>query len=55
MHLEHCAAEAESENLKPSALRNLVSWLESMIAAEAERSAQAQAHVSPEAAVKLLT
>lgn len=55
MYLRYHVAEAESGDLKPGALRNLVFWLMSQVAADAERSAQAQAHVSPEAAVTVLT
>ena len=55
MYLEFRATESDSEDLKPGALRNLMSWLRSNIAAEAEQSVRAQARVSPQAAVKLLT
>jgi len=55
MYLKYHASEAESEDLKPGALKELVSWVRREIAADAERSAQAQAHVSAEAAVRLLT
>jgi hypothetical protein len=55
MCLNYRPAEVEIGDLKPGALRDLVSWVKSEIAANAERSTQVQAHVSPEAAVKLLT
>lgn len=55
MCLKYQPVEVEIGDLKPGVLRDLVSWVKSTIAAQAQRSAQAQAHVSPEAAVKLLT
>jgi len=55
MYLKYRPAAEEMGDLKPGALRDLVSWVKSEIIADTEHSAQAQAHVSPEAAVKLLT
>ena len=55
MYLKYHPAKVEMEDLKPGALSDLVSWVKSEIAADAEQSAQAQARVSPEAAVRLLT
>jgi len=55
MYLKYHPPEVEVGDLKPGMLRDLVSWVKSRIAAQAQRSEQAQAHVSPEAAVKLLT
>jgi hypothetical protein len=54
-YLAYRAAEAERGDLQPGALQNLVSWIRNKVAAEAERSVQAQAHIRPEAAVRLLT
>jgi len=55
MCLKYQPPSVEIGDLKPGALRDLVSWVKSKIAARAQRSVQAQAHVRPEAAVKLLT
>ena len=55
MCLKYQPPSVEIGDLKPGMLKDLVSWVKSKIAAQAQRSAQAQAHVSPEAAVKLLT
>jgi hypothetical protein len=55
MCLMYQPATTEMGDLKPGALRDLVAWVKSKLAAQAQRSTQAQAHVSPEAAVKLLT
>jgi hypothetical protein len=45
----------EVEQLSPSVLDELVAWVAGCIAAKADEATKAQAHVRPEAAVKLLT
>lgn len=53
--LECPARGMEVEDLTPGVLEELIAWVADRIAARSDQAIQAQAHVRPEAAIKLLT
>jgi len=53
--LQYSPVETGMEDLKPGVLQDLVSWAATRIAMSAADAMEAQAWVSPEVAVKLLT
>jgi len=53
--LEGPSFRAEIDDLSPGVLDELVAWVASQLAAKSDEAAQAQAHVPPETAIKLLT
>jgi hypothetical protein len=54
-YLSRSPVEMEIEDLKPGLLSDLVSWVAGVLAGDPTQGLEAQAHVQPRAAVKLLT
>jgi len=54
VYLTRSPVELSMEDLKPGLLNDIASWVASVLAGAPEQGLQVQAHVSPDAAMKLL-
>jgi hypothetical protein len=55
VYLNRRPVEMDIEDLKPGLLNDVAAWAAGEIASEPRQALQAQAHVPPEGAIKLLT
>ena len=55
VYLNRRPVEMSIEDLRPGLLNDVAAWVTSVLAGEPEQALQGQAHIQPQAAVKLLT